>query len=204
MKRHHYLTLSALYLVAHASLAAEVSPPVGVAGVSRPAAQDANGDEETFDVMSAIRDEVVAADKLSSRFETLAGSHQNAQNLIAGLRNAHLVKLVDTAQAVGQDAGVSFLPPTKPMAYGDIRQALTLAQAQLASKHIASPTASQLKAVLAGGELPNSKGDLTRVIGILPLHKRGMSWDAIARVLRVDSPARIARAETVIETAQLP
>jgi len=192
MKRHHYLTLSALYLVAHATLAAGTSPPGDVPATSHPAAQDGNGDEETFDVMSAIRDEVVTADKLSSRFETLAGSHQNKQNLIAGLRNAHRIKFFDTAQAAGPAAGVTFLPPTKPMAYGDTRQALSLAQAHLTAKRIASPTASQLKAILAGGELPNTNGDMTRVIGILPLHKRGMSWNAIAS------------AGTAIETAQLP
>ena len=202
MKRNHCLTLSAIYLMAHAAMAADLSQ---VGDVPPPArtAQDRNDDEATFDVMNAIRDEVVAADKLSSRFEILAGSHQNAQNLVAGLRNAQLVKLVDKA-ATGSAAEITFVPPTPPMGYGDIRQALTLAQAQLVAKHIASPTPEHLKAVLAGGQLPNASGDITRVIGILPLHKHGMSWDAIARALHVDAPARVARAATTLEATQLP
>ena len=206
MKRHHYLTLSALYLAAHASLAADV--PQG--GLDQPSPHQQStpredaGDQDALGVMSAIRDEVIAADRLSSQFETFAGSHQNAQNLVAGLRNAHVVKLVAAMSAAGTESVATFLPPTRPMAYGDIRRALTLAQAQLTSKHLTNPTPSQLKAALAGGQLPNANGDLTKVIGILPLHKRGMSWDAIARALRVDAPARMASAALGRGNTQLP
>ena len=80
------------------------------------------------------------------------------------------------------------------MAYSDIHHALTLAQAQLAAKQIDRPTPAQLKAVLAGGELANAHGDAAKIVGILPLRKRSMSWDAIARALRVPAPGRIATA----------
>jgi hypothetical protein len=33
---------------------------------------------------------------------------------------------------------------------------------------------------------------MTRVIGILPLHQRGMSWEQIARALHVAPPKRVA------------
>ncbi len=201
MKRHHYLTLSALYLAAHTALADDNRPQPPAANPS--ATQSPEVENETFDVMTAIRDEVVAADKLAARFEILAGSHLNAQNLVAGMRNASTIKLsgvgassssATPGAAAATDAQVSFQSPTQPMAYSDIHHALTLAQAQLAAKQIDRPTPAQLKAVLAGGELANAHGDAAKIVGILPLRKRSMSWDAIARALRVPAPGRIATA----------
>jgi hypothetical protein len=139
--------------------------------------------------MSAIRTEVIIADQLASEFEIFAGSHQNAQNLVIGLRNAKPVKMT---AAAAPNIEVSFTPPTRPMSFSDIHNALLLAMAQLQSKHINSPTPAQVKASLAGGELPNADGDMTRVIGILPLHRRGMGWEEIARALRVAMPRRMA------------
>lgn len=181
MKRSRLLAcvsvLGALYLATHAALADDST---------QRAVDDATA---TNDVISAIRTEVVIADKLAGEFEALAGSLKNAQNLVVGLRNAKPVKM--TAPAPAQ-LEVSFTPPTQPMSFSDIHTALSLAQAQLRSKHIDNPTPAHLKAALAGGELPNANGDMTRVIGILPLHRRGMDWEQIARVLRVAAPKRMA------------
>lgn len=179
MKRSHFLALSALYLATHSALAEE-SPR-----------QQTEEITSGVEVMSAIRAEVIASDRLVEEFESLAGSHQNAQNLVIGLRNAKPVKMTPTATAPAVPE-VSFVPPTRPLSFVDIHKALSLAQAQLRSKRIENPTPAHLKASLAGGELPNAHGDMTRVIGILPLHQRGMSWEQIARALRVAAPKRMA------------
>jgi len=175
MKRSRFLALSAFYLAAHGALAEDAS--------SR-AAADARA---TVQVISAIRTEVISSDRMAGEFESLAGSHQNAQSLVVGLRNAKSVRM-----AAAAEPEVSFTPPTQPMSFSDIHQALLLAQAHLQSKHIVSPTPAQIKAALAGGELPNAEGDITRVIGILPLYRRGMSWRAIARALQVAEPKKVA------------
>lgn len=169
MRRSRFLALSVLYLATHAALADDATA--------------------TSDAIAAIRTEVVVVDKLADEFETLAGSRQNVQNLVVGLRNAKPVRMAAVTPAQTE---VNFTPPTRPMSFPDIHQALSLARAQLRAKHIDNPTPAQLRASLAGGELPNANGDMTNVIGILPLHQRGMSWDQIARVLRVTTPKRMA------------
>lgn len=179
-----FFVFNALYLATHTALAEDSNS-------TQRAVEDAAA---TSDVISAIRTEVVVADRLAGEFETWAGSLQNAQNLVVGLRNAKPVKLKAGVPPAPSEE-ISFTPPTRPMSFSDIRTALSLAQAQLRSKHIDNPTPAHLKATLAGGELPNANGDMTRVIGILPLHQRGMSWEQIARALRVDAPKRMARAE---------
>ncbi len=178
MKRSRFLALSAFYLAAHGALADQALP------------RAANYASSTVQVISAIRTEIIASDRLAGEFEPLAGSHQNAQNLVVGLRNAKAVRIVALTAA---EPEVSFTPPTRPMSFSDIHHALLLAQAHLQSKNIANPTPAQIKASLAGGELPDADGNTTTVIGILPLHRRGMSWDAIARALHVALPKKTAQ-----------
>jgi hypothetical protein len=182
MKRSKILSLSALYLISHAALAAE------------PTQRVESGMTSTEEVISAIRIEVVAATKLADEFESLAGSRQNAEKLVVGLRNAKPVTIVPAVATptTPQQREVSFTPATRPLSFPDIHKALSLAQAHLQSKHILNPTPAQLGAALAGGDLPNAQGDMTRVIGILPLHQRGMSWEQIARALHVAPPKRVA------------
>lgn len=178
MKRARFLALSALYLATQGALAE---------GAAADAASGVRDD------MMAIRAEVLVSARLAGEFEALAGSQQNAQSLIIGLRNAKPVKMTAAAPL---PLDVSFTPPTRPMSFADVHKALSLAQAQLQAKHIDHPTPAHLKASLAGGELPNANGEMTSVIGILPLHRRGMSWNQIARALRVAAPKRMAAAET--------
>lgn len=186
MKRSKFLSLSALYLVSHTALAIEPSQP------SQRAESNTASTEE---VISAIRTEVVAASKLADEFSSLAGSHQNAEKIVVGLRNAKPVTITATARAATQRE-VSFTPPTRPLSFPDVHKALSLAQAQLQAKHIDNPTPAQLGASLAGGELPNAQGDITHVIGILPLHRRGMSWDQIARALHIAPLRRVAAVQS--------
>ena len=177
MKRSRLLSLCALYLASHLAFAADEA---------NRSAEDAG---DTIQVITAIRTEVITSDRLAGEFESLAGSHQNAQNLVIGLRNARMIRMVAPQPA---EPEVSFTPPTQPMSFSDIHHALLLAQAHLQAKNITNPTPAQIKAALAGGELPNAQGDITRVIGILPLHRRGMSWAAIARALHVSEPGKLA------------
>lgn len=181
MRRSRFLVLGALYVVVHTALAGNASQP-----------QSVEDDSSAIDVISAIRTEVIVSDRIASEFESLAGSHENAQNLVVGLRNAKPVRMTATVPAPHD---VSFTPPTRPMSFSDIHKALSLAQAQLKLKQIDNPTPAYLKAALAGGELPNADGEMTHVIGILPLHQRGMNWDQIARALHLAAPKRMAVAQ---------
>jgi hypothetical protein len=186
MKRSRFLTLSAMYLAANF---ANHSAHSAMTDNTQP--QAAN-DAVTFTPAPKTDAEARASSKLADEFATLAGSQDNAEQLVVGLRNAKPVSMKETSPVAVE---VSFSPPTRPLSFSDVHKALSLAQAQLKSKNIENPTPAQLKASLAGGELPNAHGDMTRVIGILPLHKRGMSWDQIARVLRVAPPKRVAGAQ---------
>lgn len=179
VKPSRFLALGALCLAAHGVLAGEPSQ-----------AADEDAAAAVSD-MAAIQSEVVTLDRIAGEFEVLAGSHKNAQNLVIGLRNAKPVKMTEPNPPPQE---VTFTPPTRPMSFADVHKALALAQAQLQAKRIDKPTPSHLKASLAGGELPNASGEMTRVIGILPLHRRGMSWEQIARALRVAAPKRVAAA----------
>jgi hypothetical protein len=194
MKRSRFLTLSAMYLAANfASHSAH-------SAMTDSTQQQAANDAVTFTPATTPKTsaEVAASTKLADEFATLAGSQDNAEKLVVGLRNAKPVTMKEVSPVAVE---VSFSPPTRPLSFSDVHKALSLAQAQLKSKNIESPTPAQLKASLAGGELPNAHGDMTHIIGILPLHKRGMSWDQIARVLRVAPPKRVVGAQ---DSAQDP
>ncbi len=189
MKRSRFLTLSAMYLAAnlanHNAIAENTQQ------------QAANDAVTTFTPAAPTTcAEVTASSKLADEFATLAGSQDNAEKLVVGLRNAKPVTMKEVSPV---SLEVRFSPPTRPLSFADIHKALSLAQAQLKSKNIENPTPAQLKASLAGGELPNAQGDMTRVIGILPLHKRGMSWDQIARVLRVAPAKRVVEARDFVK-----
>lgn len=104
--------------------------------------------------------------KLVDTFTPLAGSSDNATALVQGLRQGTPVELTNP-----DGSTVSFVPQTKPMGYGNIRIALSLAKYQLASQGITDPTAEQLQTALAG------TGDQQ---GILQMRASGMGWGQIA------------------------
>lgn len=137
--------------------------------------------------MSSITENALAG-RLAGEFAVLAGSRENAESLVSGLHTATLVRLAAVTTSIRAS---TFTASARPMSYPDIRKALSLAQAQLLAKHLDSPTPEQIKAALVGGELPNAQGEATRVIGILPLHQRGMTWDQIARAIRVAAPKNL-------------
>jgi hypothetical protein len=113
------------------------------------------------------------ADKLVQRYTALAGSEENARALVNGLRDGSRIKLSNT----------TFDPPTQKMGYGNIDNALSLAEASLKEKGITNPTPEQLK---------------TSLMGILQLRAEGKGWGQIADALgfklgEVKRPERIDR-----------
>lgn len=128
--------------------------------------------------------------KLVESFTGLAGSRDNATSLITGLRTGGSITLVDspsqtdpaTSGSTATSTGITFSPETKPMGYGNIRIALSLARTQLASQGITNPTAEQLQGALMGTP-GGSTGTATQ--GVLQMRAAGMGWGQIANSMGV-------------------
>lgn len=120
--------------------------------------------------------------KLVAQFTDLAGSKENAASLVSGLRSGSSITLNSptTAPAPTTGASATFSAPTKPMGYGNVRIALSLARTQLASQGITNPTPSQLQGALVGTSGPS--GTQT---GVLQMRADGMGWGKIANTMGV-------------------
>lgn len=129
--------------------------------------------------------DAVPASRIASRFESLAGSPENAASLVAGLRSGSEITLASPDAATG----VAFTPTTRPMGYGNITRALSLAQRQLAAQGITEPTPAQLSTALNGGTLTTVDGSgatqTVEMAGVLQLRSQGMGWGQIAHQLDV-------------------
>src|SRR4029078_2597209 len=75
-----------------------------------------------------------SSDKLAERYTGLAGSTANAKSLVSALRNDSAVTLES------KSSKVTFPPPTDKMGYGNVDNALALAEASLKQKRITHPT----------------------------------------------------------------
>lgn len=114
----------------------------------------------------------VAAGKLASEFSGWAGSQDNAAALVDGLRSGQPITLAAPgAGGTATTTTTTFSPATRPMGYGNIRIALSLAQARLASQGITNPTPEQLQGALAGDGSTQ---------GVLQMRAAGMGWGQIA------------------------
>jgi hypothetical protein len=121
-------------------------------------------------------------DQLIERYTNLAGSKQNATSLVTGLRDG---KAVTLTSKTGKE---TFTPPTGKMGYGNVDNALALAEASLKEKGITRPTPAQLEA---------------STMEILRMRADGKGWGQIAdakgfklgEVKRADGAERVARAE---------
>ena len=138
---------------------------------------------------SALRPEA----ELTEKFTAFAGSTQNAQALVDGLRNGTPITLTN-----GGGASTTIAPTTKPMGYGNINIALSLARQELSQQGITQPTSAQLQAALTGGTITTSTGS-TAIKGILTLRSQGMGWGAIANSLgfKLGEVVRPTRAEQI-------
>lgn len=118
-------------------------------------------------------------DQLIDRYSKLAGSRQNATSLVEGLRDGSQVKLTKGTSTE------TFSPPTGKMGYGNVDNALALAEASLREKGITNPTPAQLEA---------------SVMEILRMRADGQGWGQIAQAKgfklgEIKRPERVARTE---------
>jgi hypothetical protein len=111
--------------------------------------------------------------RLVEAFSDFAGSPQNAQSLAEGLHNGAAITLMDPSNAPH-----SFTPVTKPMGWRDVRTAIAIAQAELASVGIAQPMPVDIEAVLNGGTA-GSGVTMTHFTGVLTQRWSGLGWHQI-------------------------
>jgi hypothetical protein len=130
--------------------------------------------------------------KLVASFTDLAGSQENATSLVNGLRTGSAITLVEPVPQTGPTppgsttatpTSITFSPGTKPMGYGNIRIALSLARTQLVSQGITNPTAEQLQGALMGTQA-GATGTATQ--GVLQMRASGMGWGQIANSMGVN------------------
>ena len=121
-------------------------------------------------------------EQLVERYTTLAGSKQNADSLVTGLRDGKEVKLTRGTTTE------TFTPPTGKMGYGNVDSALALAEASLKQQGITNPTPAQLEA---------------SVMEVLRMRADGKGWGQIAQsygiklgdVKRSDKTERVAKVD---------
>lgn len=134
---------------------------------------------------ASIRGEARERQRISADFDAFAGSESNARALVTGLRTGKPITLTSDggAGATAAAAGMAtFTPPTRPMGYGNIYIALSLAKQRLAAQGITSPTPSQLQFALMGGTRTSGNPPLTQMVpGVLQLRSQGMGWGQIAQ-----------------------
>jgi hypothetical protein len=118
-------------------------------------------------------------EQLVAKYTQLAGSKQNATSLVSGLRDGKEVKLTRSGTTE------TFTPPTGKMGYGNIDNALSLAEASLKKQGITNPTPAQLEAA---------------TMDILRMRASGQGWGQIAQAKgfklgEVKRPEHVAKAE---------
>lgn len=127
--------------------------------------------------------------RLVSEFSGFAGSDANARSLVAGLRHGGEITLTASAARGQPGPAIRFVPPTRPMDYGNIRIALALAREQLAQLGIGRPTPAQIRTVLAGGGIASHTNGRAAtpflVPGVLQMRAGGMGWAKIAGTMGV-------------------
>jgi len=181
---------------------------IGSAVAADTADQTLTAQVTTMDQLTTTQEPTKVTTKFASDFATFAGSQENAEALITGLRNGTPITLTDTSATTtkttsgtttGTTTGTSgtttaatsttITPPTKPMGYGNTYITMSLAKAQLAQFGITNPTPEQLNAVLTGGTFTTTSvgpdGTLiTKTVtidGILTQRASGMGWGRIAQ-----------------------
>jgi hypothetical protein len=127
---------------------------------------------------ATTRKDTPAQARLVNAFSDFAGSESNARSLVTGLRQGGEVTLE------GAGTTQTFTPETRPMGYGNVRIALSLAREQLAQQGITQPTPAQLQAALQGGTV-TSGGQTAKFPGVLQMRADGMGWGQIANSMGV-------------------
>jgi hypothetical protein len=121
--------------------------------------------------------------RLSTEFTGIAGSDTNAQALVTGLRDGTEITLDEVTQnadGTTTTSSTTFTPATGKMGYGNVKIALSLAEASLAQAGITDPTATELEAALNGGTLVLADGTSIDLNGVLAARAAGQGWGQIA------------------------
>ena len=103
------------------------------------------------------------ASRIAAHYADWAGSPENAQSIVAGLRTGTPITIVTS----GGDRRVSLagFTPASSMSYGQVDGALAAAQRSLSRMGITRPTAEQIQAALIGGEVVAANGRASVVKG---------------------------------------
>ncbi len=136
------------------------------------------------------------AAKLSSQYQTFAGSQKNSDGLITALRDGTSVTLVGpTLAGLPTTPSATFTPATGKLGYGNINIALSLAKADLAKVGITNPTPTQLAAALNGGNFATTTGPVT-MTGVLAQRQSGLGWGEIAKTMDVNLGSLVSSSKT--------
>jgi len=177
MKKPKLRTLIAATIVAFSPLASQAQ--------TTSTSSDIDKQTQLLNTTAENKGQTQVATKIASSFTNLAGSQDNALTLVRALRDGSKVTLTTTTPGTGTDPGTttatSFTPPTGKMGWGNVFNALALAQDSLARAGITNPTNAQLQAALMGGDVTNSNGTTTTMKGILQMRADGMGWGQIAQ-----------------------
>jgi hypothetical protein len=177
MKNPKLRTLIAATIVAFSPLASQAQ--------TTSTSSDIDKQIQLLNTTAENKGQTQVATKIASSFTNLAGSQDNALTLVRALRDGSKVTLTTTTPGTGTDPGTttttSFTPPTGKMGWGNVFNALALAQDSLARSGITNPTNAQLQAALMGGDVTNSNGTTTTMKGILQMRADGMGWGQIAQ-----------------------
>jgi hypothetical protein len=103
------------------------------------------------------------ATRLTTQYSDWAGGRDNADSLVAGLRNGAPIALV--TNGANRAVSIAGFTPSSSMSYGSVGAALANAQRSLAKVGITKPTAEQIQAAIIGGEVTTASGATTLVKG---------------------------------------
>lgn len=126
--------------------------------------------------------------KLVASYSVLAGSPDNAESLVNGLRTGTVITLVANPTGPNPTApSANLTPATGKLGYGNINIALALAKTLLSQDNITNPTPTQLATAL------NS---------VLGQRSQGMGWGQIAKSMGVTLGSVVSASHTGKSAAQ--
>ena len=130
------------------------------------------------------------AGKLTANYAGFAGSTENAQSLVDGLRTGSLITLQpDPLGPYAAEPAASLAPSTGKLGYGNINIALGLAKTSLAQQGITNPTPTQLATALGG---------------VLGQRSEGMGWGQIAKSMGVTLGSVVSASHTTKSGKKTP
>lgn len=122
--------------------------------------------------------------RLGTEFTGFAGSDANSEALVTGLRDGTAITLTETTTSTTGTAATTtttFQPDTGKLGVGNVKIALSLADASLSKAGITNPTPAEIEAALNGGTLVLADGTSIDLKGVLASRAAGEGWGQIAK-----------------------